>query len=150
MGQSLVKNYIHIVFSTKYRQPLIDEGIAEDLYAYLGGMCKIMDCPPIIVGGYKDHIHILCLLSKKIPLMKLLEEVKSHSSSWIKTKGDAYEAFRWQNGYAAFSVNWKGVNAVTRYIANQKMHHSKRDFQDECRMLLRENNVEYDERYIWD
>lgn len=80
MGQSLVKNYIHIVFSTKYRQPLIKPGIEEELYRYLGGICSKLECNPVQIGGYTDHVHILCMLSKKIPLMKLLEELKAHSS----------------------------------------------------------------------
>ena len=80
MGQSLVKNYLHIIFSTKYRQPLISDAVEGELYSYLGGICKKLECPPIKIGGYYDHVHILCMLSKKIALMKLLEEIKSHSS----------------------------------------------------------------------
>lgn len=72
MGQSLVKNYIHIVFSTKYRAPLIHAPVEEELHAYLGGICNRLDCQVLKVGGYTDHIHILCMLSKKISLMKLL------------------------------------------------------------------------------
>jgi REP element-mobilizing transposase RayT len=83
MGQSLVKNYIHIVFSTKYRQPLISEAIEDELYSYLGGICKKLECQPIKIGGYYDHVHILCMLSKKITLMKLVEEIKSHSSKCL-------------------------------------------------------------------
>jgi len=60
--------------------------VEKELHAYLGGICKKLECPPIQVGGYTDHVHILCMLSKKIALMKLLEVVKSHSSKWIKTK----------------------------------------------------------------
>ena len=70
MGQSLVKNYIHITFSTKHREPLIHQPVEDELYAYLGGICNKLECPVIKVGGYTDHIHILCLLSKKIALMK--------------------------------------------------------------------------------
>ena len=93
MGQSLVKNYLHIVFSTKHRQELIHPPVEEELHAYLGGICKKLECPPIIVGGYTDHIHILCMLSKKLALMKLLEEVKSHSSKWMKGKAKTLENF---------------------------------------------------------
>lgn len=141
---------MHITFSTKYRAPIILESVEEELYAYLGGICKKLECPPIKVGGYTDHIHILCMLSKKIALMKLLELVKSHSSSWIKTKGDAFANFYWQDGYGAFSVNPSGVNSVIKYIANQKVHHTKKTFQDEYRALLKKNNTDYDERYVWD
>src|ERR1700733_4463276 len=105
MSQSLVKNYIHIVFSTKYRQHLIHETVEEELYAYLGGVCKIFECNPIKIGGFTDHVHILCMLSKKIALMELLEEVKSHSSKWMKTKEDNLKNFYWQDGYGAFSVS---------------------------------------------
>jgi len=150
MGQSLVKNYLHIVFSTKHRQPLINDAIEHELHAYLGGICKNLECHPIKVGGHVDHIHILCMLSKKIALMKLLEEVKSHSSKWIKTKGDEFANFYWQDGYGAFSVNPSEVEAVINYIANQKEHHSKKTFQDQYRVILKKYQVDYDERYVWD
>ncbi len=150
MGQSFVKNYIHIVFSTKHRKPFIKPPVEAELHSYLGGICKKLECQPIKIGGYTDHIHILCMLSKKIALMKLLEEVKAHSSKWIKTKGDEYSNFYWQDGYGAFSVNPIDVDTVITYIENQKEHHQKRTFQDEYRALLKKYEVEYDERYVWD
>jgi len=150
MGQSLVKNYIHIVFSTKHRVTLIHQPVQDELYSYIGRIYKEMECQPIKIGGYTDHIHILCMLSKKIALMKLLEEVKSHSSKWMKTKGEILKKFYWQNGYGAFSVNPSQVNIVIAYIENQKEHHKRRSFQDEYRAILRKYKVEYDERYIWD
>jgi putative transposase len=150
MSQSLTKLSTHIVFSTKYRQPLIDVGIEAELHAYLGGVCNIMDCIPVKVGGYTDHIHILCILSRKVALMDLLEEVKKRSSKWIKEKGEAYENFYWQNGYGAFAVNPSELDVVIRYIANQHQHHEKRTFQEEYRGFLKKYNVEYDERYVWD
>ena len=150
MGQSLVKNYIHIVFSTKHRVTLIHQPVQDELYSYIGRIYKEMECQPIKIGGYTDHIHILCMLSKKIALMKLLEEVKSHSSKWMKTKGEILKKFYWQNGYGAFSVNPSQVNIVIAFIENQKEHHKRRSFQDEYRAILRKYKVEYDERYIWD
>ncbi len=150
MSQSLVKNYVHITFSTKHRQPMLNETIGAELYAYIGGICSNLESPPVEIGGYTDHIHILCMLSKKIPLMKLLEEVKSHSSKWIKTKGDIYRNFYWQDGYGAFSVNPSQVEVVQRYIQNQKQHHSKKTFQTEYRAFLKKYSVDYDERYVWD
>jgi putative transposase len=150
MGQSLTKNYLHIVFSTKYRLPQIGCAIEAELYNYLGGICKKPECQPIIVGGYTDHIHILCLLSKKITLMKLLEELKSHSSKWIKTKGKAYSNFYWQDGYGAFSVNPSQIDHVIAYIANQKQHHRKSNYKTEYRAILSKYKIEFDERYVWD
>lgn len=150
MGQSLVKNYVHITFSTKHRLPLISEEIENELYSYIGGICKNLDCYPIKIGGFYDHVHILTSLSKKIALMVLLEKVKAHSSKWIKTKGDTLKRFYWQNGYGAFSVNPYEIDKVIAYIVNQKEHHRKKTFQDEYRAFLKKYKVEYDERYIWD
>lgn len=150
MGQSLVKNYVHIVFSTKYRQPLIQQSIEPELYSYLGGICNKLDCQVIKVGGYTDHIHILCLLSKKITLAKLVEQPKSNSSKWIKTKDKKYSNFYWQDGYGAFSVNPAQVGIVTNYIANQKEHHGKKTYQNEYRAILKKYEVKYDERYVWE
>ena len=150
MGQSLVKNYIHLVFSTKNREPLIYPPVEAELHAYLGGLCNKLDYPVIKVGGYTDHIHILCMLSKKIALMKLMEELKSHSSKWTKTKGKNYENFYWQDGYGAFSVKPSEVDTVISYIANQHQHHSKKTFPDEYLAFLKKYNVDYDERYVWD
>jgi REP element-mobilizing transposase RayT len=150
MGQSLVKNYVHIVFSTKHREPFIIPPFEDPLHSYLGGICKKLECPPIKIGGYTDHVHILCMLSKKIALMNLLEEVKCHSSSWMKTLDPSLKNFYWQNGYGAFSVNPAEVDRVINYIANQHVHHSKQDFKQEFRAILKKYEVEYDERYVWD
>jgi len=150
MGQSLVKNYIHIVFSTKQREPIIRPPYEEGLHTYLGGICNSLECRPIRIGGFTDHIHILCMLSKKMALVKLIEELKSHSSKWMKTKDRSLEHFYWQNGYGAFSVNPTEVDTVVAYIANQHEHHSKKTFQDEYRAFLEKYKVEYDERYVWD
>ena len=150
MGQSLVKNYIHIVFSTKHRQPLIQLLVEAELHSYLGGICNKLDCQVLKVGGYTDHVHILCMLSKKITLIKLLEELKSHSSKWIKTKGETYQGFYWQDGYGAFSVNPSEVETVINYIANQHKHHKTKTFKEEYLAFLNKYKVEYDERFVWD
>ena len=109
MAQSLVSNYIHITFSTKKRQKLIDNQVEEELYSYLGGICKNLECNPVMVGGHLDHVHILCTLSKKLPLTVLVEKLKANSSKWIKAKGKQYQNFYWQSGYGAFSVNYQQV-----------------------------------------
>jgi len=150
MGQSLVKNYVHLIFSTKQRAPLIHHPIDKELYSYLGGICNRLECQVVVVGGYKDHVHIFCMLSKKIPMVKLIEELKSHSSKWIKTKGEAYKNFYWQNGYAAFSVNPSEIDRVISYITNQHEHHRSKTYKDEYRAFLKKYNVEFDERFVWD
>ena len=150
MGQSLIKNYIHIVFSTKDVKPLITPSIEKDLHAYIGAICKELDCQALIVGGYTDHIHILCMLSKKTALMTLVQKIKANSSKWVKSKDESLKMFSWQNGYGAFSINPSQTKIVTEYIKNQHEHHKKKTFKDEYLAFLRKYNIEYDERYLWD
>jgi putative transposase len=150
MGQSLVRNCIHIIFSTKHRETLIHPPFEDELHNYLGGICNTLECHPIKVGGYTDHVHILCLLSKKIALIKLIEEIKKGSSKWMKTKDETLKNFYWQDGYGAFSINPSQIDTVVAYIANQHEHHKKKTYQEEYKAFLKKYNVEYDERYVWD
>jgi len=150
MPQSLSKVYVHLTFSTKDRYPFIDIVVKERLWEYLGGICKGLECNPIQIGGDKDHVHILCILSKKIAQMKLLEEVKKQSSKWIKTIDKKYSNFYWQDGYGIFSVNPSEIEVVVQYIENQEEHHKNRTFKEELLAFLKKYHVEYDERYLWD
>ncbi len=150
MAQSLSKVYVHITFSTKGRLPLIKEEIKSSLFEYIGGICKGLECNPVKVGGYSNHIHILCTLSRKITPMKLLEEIKKQSSKWIKTKGKEYSKFYWQNGYGIFSVNPSEIDVVIRYIDNQETHHQKINFKDEYKAFLKKYNVDFKEEFLWD
>ena len=150
MPQSLSKVYIHIIFSTKHRNAFIQKETEPDLYDYLGGICKRIDCPPVQIGGHENHIHILCLLSRKIRQSELVQRLKQQSSKWIKTKGAGYKDFYWQDGYGVFSVNPSETNVVTEYIRNQHIHHRKRTFKHEYRAFLEKYDVDYDERYVWD
>ena len=150
MPQSLSKVNVHIIFSTKNRQNLIDDRIENSLYEYLGGICKGLECNPVKVGGHKNHVHLLCLLSRRVAQMKLLEEIKKQSSKWIKTKGQAYSNFYWQDGYGIFSINPTETDKVIDYIQLQQEHHKHKSFQDEFIAFLKRYQVEYDERYLWD
>ncbi len=150
MPQSLVKNYVHIVFSTKNREDFIDEEIEKELFAYMATLCKDFSSPALQIGGTDNHIHILCSLSRKIALMKLVQEIKAHSSKWIKTKGEKYKNFFWQDGYGAFSVSEENVYAVVRYIKNQRQHHQQVPYKQEMIGILQRHNMNYDEKYVWD
>lgn len=150
MGQSLVQNYLHIIFSTKHREPLIHASYEQDLHAYIGGICNELDCTPIKIGGYTDHIHILCTLSKNIALVKLIAAIKADSSKWMKTKDLSLSNFYWQTGYGAFSVNPTDVDSVIAYIGAQHVHHAKYTFQDEYRAFLKKYKIAYNEEYVWD
>src|SRR5262245_24288347 len=104
MSQSLAKNILHLIFSTKNREPLLTTNIRSQLHSYIGGILREWERPAIVMNSVADHIHILFCLSKNHALKKIVEEVKKGSSKWIKTKGAEFAAFFWQAGYGAFSV----------------------------------------------
>ncbi len=129
---------------------MIDQKIENDLYNYMGGIFKDLDCNPVQIGGHKNHVHILCLLSRKIAQMNLIQEIKQGSSKWIKTMGSEYADFYWQDGYAIFSVSPTNVDKLVDYIQNQHIHHQKRSFKEEFILFLKKYGMNYDERYVWD
>jgi putative transposase len=151
MPQSLSAVYIHLVFSTKNRRPLLrDKEGRDNLHAYLGGISKQLDCPPILVGGAEDHVHLLARFGRTITQAEWVKELKRVSNIWIKEGSSHYADFQWQGGYAAFSVSPSSVERVKQYIATQEEHHRKISFQDELRTLLQEYSIEWDEKYVWD
>jgi REP element-mobilizing transposase RayT len=151
MPQSLASILVHCVFSTKLRAPYLrDIDVRHELHAYVTRTLQSLDCPPSAVDGVEDHIRFLCLLSRKIKVMDMVEEVKTASSKWIKTKGPSYRSFCWQAGYGAFSVSESMRTRVIRYIRSQEEHHRTMTFQDEFRQLCEKHRVQIDERYAWD
>jgi putative transposase len=150
MAQSLSNVLLHIVFSTKNRQAWLYVNIEEELFKYISGTCRNLGCPSHKIGCAEDHIHIACSLSRTLSISKLIEEIKTSSSKLIKTKGDEYVDFAWQNGYGAFSIGQSQLQDLERYIANQREHHRRESFQDEYRQILAKYGVDYDERYLWD
>ncbi|MDQ3667558.1 MAG: transposase [Acidobacteriota bacterium] len=149
MAQTLTSLLVHIVFSTKHRVPIITPDVEPDLFNYMGGILKNNSSPLLAAGGTSNHVHLLVSLSKNIALSVLLKDVKKDSSSWIKTKGEVFKDFHWQDGYGAFSISQFEVPGLKLYIANQKEHHRKRTFQEELIQFLEEYGIEYDERYLW-
>jgi len=149
MAQSLSKLYVHIIFHTKNNQVKIRRQDKTDLYAYIGAIIKDNESIPIIINGVEDHIHILCVMSKNIALAKFVEEIKRHSSRWIKTKDSHYAKFAWQGGYGGFSVSPSLHDKTKRYIENQEEHHRKKSFKEEYLWFLKEYGIEYNEKYLW-
>ncbi len=150
MPQSLSKLYVHLVFTTKHREPLLLAPLRAQMHTYLATVLTNSDSPAIKVGGTSDHVHALFRLSKNSSLAGIVEEIKTSSSKWIKTPGRAFASFHWQSGYAGFSVSPADVEEVAEYIAQQETHHRIVSFQEEYRKLLESHGIEYDERYVWD
>ena len=151
MPQSLARVVLHVVFSTKNREPFLkDADLRKRLHAYMAGVMQRIGCEPILIGGVEDHVHVLCNLSRTVTIAQLVEEAKKSPSKWVKEQGPQYREFFWQTGYGAFSVSQSNVEQVRAYIATQEEHHRKVSFQDEFRALCRKHGVEIDDRYAWD
>jgi len=151
MPQSLVQIYLHIVFSTKHRQPfLADAQLLQKLYAYMAGICENLSCPALLIGGVADHVHLLIRFSKTISVADFIRNLKRSSSIWIKETSPQMASFHWQNGYGAFSLSPSHIDELKHYIANQEKHHRTETFQDEFRRLCRKYGIEIDERHAWD
>jgi putative transposase len=111
MPQSLSNVVIHIVYSTKHRKPWLREpDLRNELYAYNATILKDnVDSPALLIGGVEDHVHILCVLSRKHAIMDVVQESKTETSKWMKKQGTQYRDFHWQAGYGAFSVSQSNV-----------------------------------------
>ncbi len=150
MPQSLSYLLVHVVFSTKDRNPCLDEKIRPGLYQYIAGCVREMGCEALRVGGFNDHVHVAARISRTVTVAKLVEIMKTASSKWIKTKHIDLKHFEWQRGYGAFTVSHYNLDALLRYIDTQEEHHRTRSFQEEYRAFLKKHCIKYDERYVWD
>ena len=150
MSQSLANIVVHLVFSTKGRRRLLRDEERGQVHAYITGILKNFDSPLIEINSVRDHIHILFAQSKRHAPAKVVEQVKTSSSVWIKGLGAFYADFAWQNGYGEFSVSPMHVDAVREYIRKQAEHHAEEDFQTEYRRFCEKNGKPLDEKYAWD
>jgi REP element-mobilizing transposase RayT len=148
--QSLAKIYIHAVFSTKSREPLLADVWRDELFHVLGGTANNLGCQSLLVGGVADHVHQLFQLSRTMSVADVLGKIKSTSSAWINQTRGLSGPFHWQGGYAAFSVSQSNVESVREYIRGQPEHHARKSFKDELREWLGRYEIEWDERYVWD
>ena len=148
MAHTVGNVVIHLIFSTKSRQPLITPEMCSDLFAYLGGIVRELRGTALIINGTADHVHMLIRIRPAQSVAEVARIVKTNSSRWAHEKW--HSPFAWQTGYGAFSVSESNVPEVSRYIANQPEHHRKRSFQQEFVAFLKKNKIAYDERYIWD
>jgi len=115
-------NY-HVVFSTKNRQPFLDETIRDRLFAYLGGIARENGMTALEIGGVADHVHLLLAIPAALAISKAIQLLKGGSSHWLKETFTNMNHFSWQDGYAAFTVSQSQVDDVRAYIRTQPEHH---------------------------
>ena len=150
MPQSHSHVILHIIFSTKNREPWIDRELRPRLHGYLATIGRDNGSEVYRVGGVADHVHLVATLPRTVTQADLLEELKKHSSRWVKEVDEKYGGFAWQRGYGAFSVGQEELAGKIRYVEGQEEHHRTVTFQEEYRRILKEHGVAFDERYVWD
>ena len=155
MPRSFDRIVIHTVFGTKYRDPWIDEVIEPELHSVLAGTLIDQGCKVIEIGGTVDHVHILHTLPRTKSIASVIGTAKRQSSAWLSEFDSAiYALFAWQEGYGAFSVDWRRVEVTDRYIQNQKAHHGSNNnrmtFRQEFEIFVEKYEVDgYDPKYIF-
>lgn len=149
MANTYTQIHIQFVFAVKHRRALIESNWKNELYKYITGIIQNNQHKVIIINGVEDHIHILVGLRPTQSISDLLKEIKGSSSKWINERGFTKMRFEWQEGYGAFSYGLSSLKNVIRYIENQEQHHAKQNFIAEYIDMLHENNIAFDERYIF-
>ncbi len=146
MGSTYLSLHYHLVFSTKERFPFIGSTWRPQCHGYLGGAVSGLGGIAEAMGGVDDHVHLLVGLRATNRLADFLCELKKASSVWAIENHD--RRFRWQEGYAAFTVSDDDRDPVRSYILTQEEHHRRVSFVDELKKLLSEHRVAYDAKYL--
>ncbi|QDV22091.1 IS200/IS605 family transposase [Aureliella helgolandensis] len=141
---------LHVVFSTKFRKPCLGDAWRDDLFAYIGGIVKEHKSTLLKAGGIEDHVHLLLRIHPEFAISKTVQLLKANSSKWINEQRKLTGKFEWQRGYGAFSVSQSMVDAVKKYLANQREHHQKHTFETEYLGFLAKHAIEYDPQYVFE
>ena len=150
MANTYTQMNIHAVFSVRSRGNFISARWRDELHRYIAGILKETDNYSLAVGGYKDHIHVLFELNPKASVSSVLQNVKAKSSKWINIKGFVAGKFELQKGYGAFSCSRSQRDNIMKYIMNQEFHHKLNTFKDEYMEMLRRNEVDYNDDYLFE
>ncbi len=139
---SFVKIWVHLVFATKNREPLLEKEFRYDIHKHIIENCAEKEIFLQSINGYTDHLHCLISLGKDQSIAKVSQLIKGESSFWINKNNLTSEKFSWQDDYFAVSVSESQVQAVINYIKNQEKHHSKKSFDEEVNEFMK--------RYGWE
>lgn len=138
----------HLVFSTKHREPTIVPEQKKRLFAYIHNLLTNKNCHLYRINGVEDHLHILTHIHPTIAISILVKDIKLASDDFIKSEGIFPDFKGWQDGYGAFTESIKAKERLINYIKNQEEHHRKISFLDEYKQLLKEYEIEFDEKYL--
>ncbi len=150
MAHTFTDLLIQALFSTQERRPLLDDNLKPQLFAYLGGILRNLRGELLLVNGPRDHVHLLLLLPAPLSVSDLMEKVKGGSSRWVHERSPTRSSFAGRTGYAAFSVSHSDRERIRKYLANQEEHHRRVTYQDEVMAFLKEHEIEYDARFVFE
>lgn len=150
MPHTFTNLLVHVVFSTKDRQPFLDTELRPRLFPYMGGIVRELGGVPLALNGPNDHVHALVTVPATLALADLMRVLKTNSSRWVHEQWPQRCSFAWQTGYGAFSVSKSNAPEVERYITGQEEHHRHVSFQEEFLAFLRRHGIAFNERYVWD
>ena len=150
MAHTYTSFLVHIIFSTRDRQPYLDGDVGARVFAYMGGILRELGSTALLINGPGDHVHGLVTLPSTVSLSDLMRTLKTNSSRWVHEQWPQHKSFAWQTGYGAFSVSRSNAEEVERYIANEQEHHRHVSFQEEYLAFLKRHGVAFDPRYVWD
>ena len=137
----------HITFHTRNSEKVLFHSGNDELFKYIWGVIKNKNCRLIRINGVEDHIHIVCDLHPSLALADLVKDIKVSSSKWIKEK-HIYPAFSyWAESYGAFTMSVREKDTIIKYVMNQQEHHKIENVKNEFVRLLKENSVDFDEKY---
>ncbi|MCZ7607877.1 MAG: IS200/IS605 family transposase [Planctomycetota bacterium] len=147
MSHSYTRQLLHIVFSTKERQPFLHAEVRPRMLGYLRTVANDLNTTVLALNGVDDHVHILVDLPAALSTAEFLTKLKANSSRWFRKLFPKVD-FRWQRGYGAFSVSPSKLEEVRGYIDRQETHHQKHSFEEEIRKLVKNHGLEFDERFF--
>ena len=149
MANTYTQIHIQAVFAVQNRESLIPPDRKEEVYRYITGIIQNHEHKLLAINGMPDHIHILFGMRPSQAISDLIKQVKQDSSKWINGRGMVRGRFSWQAGFGAFSYSRSDLPRVMAYIREQEKHHRRISFREEYLELLKEFEVEHDERYIF-
>ena len=150
MAGTFSQIYIQIVFAVQGRQNFIQPSFEEEVYKYISGIITAKEQKSLAVNGMPDHVHLLVGLKPSIRISDLVRDVKNNSTNFINKHAWLKNTFSWQEGYGAFSYSESQFGRVIDYIKNQKQHHQKRTFRQEYLSFLKNYNIAFEEKYLFE
>jgi putative transposase len=142
--------YVQLVFAVRNRDAVLTKDIRNRVFEYMSGITTNMKHKSIIINGTSNHVHILLGLNPVISVSDTVHDIKRSSSLFINNEKLCPYRFSWQEGYGGFTYSRSQINEVYNYIENQEFHHRKRTFREEYTDILINNEIEFEQQFLFD